>query len=198
MLNNKKPQLINGYIAYYNTKGNNYDYEHDIVMDKLLNHKLQENEVVHHLDLNKVNNNTENLIYLDLGQHTKLHSWIKRGCPINKKRIQNINTALKESRRCKLSSCNNIVKDIRNMYCSVNCRMKDADENSLIWRAKSNQSKIKQWPDIDTLIKKVNKKGYVKTGEEYQVSDKAVAKRIQKFNRQDEIIDFRKRKKKKK
>lgn len=126
-----------------------------------------------------------------------MHGWINKGCPINKKNITNIRTALNESRRCRLSTCNNIVKDTRNLYCSIDCRQKDIDTNNIMWRAKSNDNEIKKWPDTDTLINKVNQQGYVKTAKELGVSDKAIAKRLDKFNIRNEIKDFRKNCKKK-
>ena len=199
-MNERKPYIHKGYIAYYNVKDNNYDYEHDLVIENKLNRKLKPNEVVHHLDLNKFNNNIENLIYLENSQHSKLHSWINNGCPINKKNnITTIKDALKESKRCRRCGCINIVKDARNNYCSIQCRIIDINQNGIMLRTnKENNPRkglITYWPNIDILVKKVNKQGYVKTAKELNVSDKAVAKRIQKFNRQDEIIDFRKKKK---
>lgn len=125
MLNKFTPSLVNGYIAYYDKNKKGYHYEHELVSEKFNNHIKEENEVVHHLDLNRCNNNPENLIYLHTTQHNKLHGWITKGMPINKKKLSNIEDALKESRRCANSDCNNIIKDKRNTYCSVKCRLTD-------------------------------------------------------------------------
>lgn len=50
----------NGYYRIY--MGNlKYEYEHKVILSKYLNRKLSVEEKVHHIDLNKVNNNISNL-----------------------------------------------------------------------------------------------------------------------------------------
>lgn len=50
-----------------------YKAEHRIVAEKIIGRKLQENEVVHHIDGNKQNNSKENLVVITRGEHAKIH-----------------------------------------------------------------------------------------------------------------------------
>lgn len=47
--------------------------EHRLVMEKFLNRKLNFNEIVHHIDGNKSNNEISNLQILTRSEHSKLH-----------------------------------------------------------------------------------------------------------------------------
>lgn len=81
-------RITNGYRLVYepdyissmnegNWKG--YVYEHIFIVEKNLNRKLRGNEVVHHLDGNKMNNRIENLMVLERSQHVKFHKWLENG-----------------------------------------------------------------------------------------------------------------------
>jgi transposase len=48
--------------------------EHQIVMENFIGRELRENEVVHHIDGNKTNNNINNLALMDRTAHARLHS----------------------------------------------------------------------------------------------------------------------------
>lgn len=48
--------------------------EHDLVMMRFLGRKLKKNEVVHHIDGNKLNNDIKNLSLMTRNEHTKLHN----------------------------------------------------------------------------------------------------------------------------
>ena len=47
--------------------------EHRFIMEKHLGRKLKRNEVVHHIDGNKRNNNINNLKLMTLSEHSKMH-----------------------------------------------------------------------------------------------------------------------------
>lgn len=48
--------------------------EHDLVMMKFLGRALREDEVVHHIDENKLNNSIENLAVMSRREHARLHN----------------------------------------------------------------------------------------------------------------------------
>ena len=53
--------------------------EHRFVMEKFLGRRLNSNEVVHHKDHNRLNNNIENLVLMASTEHTQLHASLPRG-----------------------------------------------------------------------------------------------------------------------
>lgn len=68
----------NGYIEIYmpyhpkkNKRG--YIYEHQYMAEQMLGRPLTENEVVHHIDKNKRNNDPSNLLVLTKQEHSRLH-----------------------------------------------------------------------------------------------------------------------------
>jgi hypothetical protein len=67
----------NGYLRFNNTN----KLVHRWVVEKNINRKLKLNEIVHHIDGNKLNNSFENLkVFSSQDEHQKLH---------NKQNIQN-------------------------------------------------------------------------------------------------------------
>jgi len=50
-----------------------YEAEHRIVMEKYLGRKLKRNEIIHHIDGNRLNNKIDNLILCSLREHFKIH-----------------------------------------------------------------------------------------------------------------------------
>lgn len=48
-------------------------YEHILVAERMIGRQLNDNEVVHHIDRNKSNNNPNNLLVLTRSEHAKLH-----------------------------------------------------------------------------------------------------------------------------
>ena len=70
----------NGYYRVY--VGNlRYEYEHKLIMSKMLGRTLTSNEKVHHIDGNKVNNNPENLcVFPSKKDHAKCHHDLEIAC----------------------------------------------------------------------------------------------------------------------
>ena len=63
-------------------------HEHRVVAEKMLGRKLRKSEVVHHIDLNKQNNDESNLVVLpNTSVHSHLHQILKKG---NKKEYERI------------------------------------------------------------------------------------------------------------
>ena len=76
-------RIINGYRAIYspenasamkNKNHRGYVYEHILVMEHHLGRQLNKDEVVHHKDFNKSNNQVSNLEIMSRGEHLALHN----------------------------------------------------------------------------------------------------------------------------
>ena len=61
-----------GYRYVWFTDGTG-EQEHRYIMENLLGRKLTTNEVVHHIDGNRANNDIKNLQLMTRGEHSKLH-----------------------------------------------------------------------------------------------------------------------------
>lgn len=81
----------NGYIEvhmpeHHRARGNDYVFEHIVVVEMKLGRQLEPGETVHHVDGNKQNNNPENLEVLTRSEHSRLHPNKRKGvnktCPI--------------------------------------------------------------------------------------------------------------------
>lgn len=60
-------------------KWNNYRKEHMVIMEKVLGRPLQQGEIIHHIDGNKLNNNPENLVlFPDEKTHRQTHNQLER------------------------------------------------------------------------------------------------------------------------
>jgi len=56
-----------------------YKKEHVLVMEKILNRKLKKGESIHHIDVDKQNNNVDNLIiYTDEQDHKNMHKSLEK------------------------------------------------------------------------------------------------------------------------
>ena len=172
-----KSKQLNGYKLVYSPdhpkalkSGSNkgFVYEHIKVMTDELGRDIKPGEEVHHLDLDKHNNNPENLLLLTSSSHTKLHNWINQGAKFTKP-VGNHKVSPKvPTRYCLNPSCNNIVKDKRNVYCSKECLFGDV-------RAENPGRKITK-PDKDTLKEDIENMSMVEVGRKYDVSDNAARK----------------------
>lgn len=69
---------INGYIRIYSPDHPNasrgYVPEHRLVMEKVLGRFLLKTEFVHHIDCDKQNNSTDNLVLVSNWQHNRAHA----------------------------------------------------------------------------------------------------------------------------
>lgn len=80
----KRINKSNGYIErkvhnHPNANARGCKYEHQLVAELKLGRYLKAGEVVHHIDLNKLNNNFDNIVVLSNSDHAKVHSKIKKG-----------------------------------------------------------------------------------------------------------------------
>lgn len=60
------------YWYVYDNEGNKVR-EHRLIMENLIGRKLKDNEVVHHIDGDGLNNNLDNLMLTTISNHRKLH-----------------------------------------------------------------------------------------------------------------------------
>jgi len=66
--------MTNGYLMQY-VSSRHYRLQHRIVMENFIGRKLSFNEIVHHIDGNKTNNNLENLRLMSRSEHTRLFGY---------------------------------------------------------------------------------------------------------------------------
>lgn len=75
--------IVNGYMVVYTPnhprrhKDTSYVYEHILVMEKYLGRHLVDEEVVHHINGNKIDNRIENLELTNLRSHSSHHGKIR-------------------------------------------------------------------------------------------------------------------------
>lgn len=124
----KTKRILNGYIVIYMPehpkamKSKNWDgwvYEHIVVAEKELNRPIRKDEDVHHLDLNKSNNSSGNLLVLTRSAHRKLHLWLikigyKGGDSVGANVYDN-----KSAVRCAI--CEFPLRLKQKEYCSTDC-----------------------------------------------------------------------------
>lgn len=127
-------------------------YEHRYIAEQCIGRYLYPDEVVHHLDNNKLNNHPNNLLVILRNQHIKLHNWINRNFIIPK-------PGFVVNKQCPI--CGNYVEQ-KNTYCSISC--------------KTTASRLTNRPDIDQLGKDITSMPMTHVGEKYGVSDNAVRK----------------------
>lgn len=52
--------------------------EHRLIIEKIIGRKLRSDEIVHHIDGNKLNNSPNNLMIVTKSEHAKIHAEMKR------------------------------------------------------------------------------------------------------------------------
>lgn len=149
-----------------------YVYEHRYLMEVFLGRKLETEEHVHHLDLDRSNNRFSNLLLLRNDMHLKLHAWIDAGAPMCESRGQNrVNSGKAKSSRvaylCKI--CGSALQSTNTKYCSKPC-------------FRIGQTQESKMPDAKTLLEDIKSMSMVKIGKKYGVSDNAVRKWIKKLD----------------
>lgn len=159
----KKIRIIkNGYYAVVSedllktATVKDYVYEHRLIAEEMLGRPLLEDEEVHHLDNDRLNNSTENLLVLSGTMHRKLHKWLEKNV-ITPKYPPRPKTLL-----CK--TCGEFIERDSHYvdYCSDNCYG--------IGRRKV------EWPSKEDLAELMKTTSMVKIGQDFGVSDKAVKK----------------------
>lgn len=60
------------------TSAHRYKSEHRTIVENMLGRKLKSNEVIHHINQNKLDNRPENLVVMTRSEHAALHAKIRR------------------------------------------------------------------------------------------------------------------------
>jgi hypothetical protein len=164
-------RILNGYRVIYkpeypkamkNANWLGFVYEHVYVVENFLDRSLQDNEVVHHLDLDRANNRIENLLVLGRGQHAKLHAWLDKGAPMVKV-VGGERVASGESKATKVCVvCNMTLQLKQKTYCSTDCQ-------------KVGYRKVVR-PSKEELKELIDTTSFAAIGRRYSVSDNAVRK----------------------
>lgn len=143
-------------VAYYpshpNASTSGLVYVHRLVMENSLNRFLINDEIVHHKDKNKSNNNIKNLELMTNAEHSKHHS---------------PGDAIIGTLRVCLACQKEYTVITRNQkLCSMNCKRK-------------NEEKI-EWPSIELILKKLETMPMTTLAKELGVSDNAIRHRLKR------------------
>lgn len=177
-------RYLNGYRLLYlpshehTMTSSNWDgfvYEHILVAELNLNRRLADNEVVHHLDMDRLNNRIENLIVLDRGQHWKLHQWLNKGASLEKSNDeQGMNSVKSNSVYLYCEVCGITLQRTQTRFCGFKC------ENVSVRKARGNRTiPIPSTDELVELLKTNSKEGI---GRMYNVTGNAVKKWMKRYN----------------
>lgn len=70
--------VIDGYYILFTDNLENAKREHRYVVEQNIGRKLKRKEIVHHIDMDKLNNDYDNLRIMSQEQHRQLHYAIRR------------------------------------------------------------------------------------------------------------------------
>lgn len=171
-----KRRELNGYWAIYvpdhpgsytSDNWDGYIYEHRYIMEKSLDRLLTKDEVVHHLDCDKLNNKIENLIVLaNRGSHLRLHHWIDAGAPLHEDYIKkNVRNWGMDKPLCK--NCQTPCDEHDYQYCSPECA--------------SISSRKTDRPPEGKLLKLLQNNSFTGVGRIFDVSDNAIRKWVKYY-----------------
>lgn len=140
-----------------------YMFEHIYVAEFFSETPLKPNEVVHHLDLNPLNNKIENLLIIDRGQHNRLHKWLDKQGVV--RQCYEHSSSIRECVKCGKEF---LTLNATTRFCSHECShdfVRDCDIPS------PEELEVLLWEIPTTEIAK-----------KYGVSDSAVGKWCKKYN----------------
>jgi hypothetical protein len=170
---------LNGYRVIYkpmhnkamkSKNWNGFVYEHIYVAEKYSGRKISSNEVVHHLDGDRFNNRSENLLIIDKGQHVKLHNWLSSGASgierLRKNGEDSLKAKFKYPQFC--VNCGLTLQGKQTKYCSESC-------------VNVGSRKVER-PNIDMLKKDLNSMSLLSIGKKYGVSDNTIRKWMKRYN----------------
>jgi endogenous inhibitor of DNA gyrase (YacG/DUF329 family) len=166
----KTIRYVNGYRVIYlpdhpkamkSKNWNGWVYEHVVIAEEQLKRSLRPEEVVHHLDFDRSNNRSTNLLVIERGQHAKLHMWLESGAPGWQQPGENrVNSKNPKSVYC--SYCDKQLQRDQEKFCSKQC-------------AKISNRKVIR-PDSSTLQQDLSVMTWEAVGHKYGVSSNSVRK----------------------
>lgn len=170
----KNAKVVNGYKIVYDPKNpramtnsnwKGWVYEHIKIAGIFLKRPLRKDEVVHHLDGDRSNNRTDNLLVLLRSQHVKLHNWLNGAVAKKFANVNRVNSKNTES--CVI--CGATLQAKQKLCCSNACNAKRKLSNS------NKPSKAQLKLDLKSS------QSMLALGRKYNVSDNAVRKWIASY-----------------
>lgn len=170
---------INGYVAYYlpnhhlaNKAG--LVYEHILIAEQILKRRLDKEEVVHHKDFNRSNNNQNNLmVFKTKEDHSRFH---KTGECVQ---LQDKTYISPISNKKICPKCGNN-KSIKANLC-LECYKKYKTEYDF-YCSNPHSSRKSHRPSREKLKDDIRNNSYLQVGRIYSVSDNAVRKWCDYYN----------------
>lgn len=156
----------NGYVEahfpnHHRARGNGYVFEHILIAEKTLGRRLKDNEIVHHINHVKTDNRPSNLMVMDRGEHSKLHSKDRRlgeylECEHCRKQFYRKPSQIKRARFCS-RECNGNTSNIahvNNKNITKKMLVKALENNN--WHKKKAAKELGvHWSTVYRNIKKL-------------------------------------------
>lgn len=173
-------RVLNGYRVLYrpeheramaNENWKGFVYEHIVIAQEFLGRSLREEEVIHHLDGDRANNRSGNLLVLERGQHTKLHMWLDSGAPTHEsRRLNGVNSEKPKSGELKYCEvCSRTLQEKQVRFCSTECNFSKRRTSSVC-------------PGREQLESELGSMSREAIGRKYGVSGNAVKKWAKRYD----------------